>query len=172
MKSTAKNTTKGVEKGAEKVKKVDKKTEKKVNKKPETESKVTNENEDVTEDDDVEPKKPLSSYMLFCREKRSSVISQFPGTTADREWGLEYKAKEVVTKLAEMWKALNDKEKSKYVSLAQENREQYAKQMKEWREQHPDSSTHSEMQQKRQQRAHIPEEFITEKTRELSGIGV
>ncbi|KAK8804838.1 hypothetical protein WA171_006804 [Blastocystis sp. BT1] len=162
VKSTAKNTTKGVEKGAEKdaekgKKKVDKKTEKKVDKKPETESKVTNENEDVTEDDDVKPKKPLSSYMLFCREKRSSVMSQFP----------EYKAKEVVTKLGEMWQALSDKEKAKYVSLAQENREQYAKQMKEWREQHPDSITHSDMKQKRTQRAHIPEEFIIEKTTEL-----
>ena len=171
VKSTAKNTTKGVEKGAEKdaekgKKKVDKKTEKKVDKKPETESKVTNENEDV------KPKKPLSSYMLFCREKRSSVMSQFPGTTADRKWRLEYKAKEVVTKLGEMWQALSDKEKAKYVSLAQENREQYAKQMKEWREQHPDSITHSDMKQKRTQRAHIPEEFIIEKTTELPGIGI
>ena len=68
-----------------------------------------------------------------------------------------------------MWKALSDKEKAKYVSLAQENREQYFKQMKEWREQHPDSSTRTEMNQKRKQRAHIPEEFITEKTSELSG---
>lgn len=76
VKSPTKKTEKGTEKGK---KKNDKKTETKVEKKSEGDSKVSMENEDVTEDDDVEPKKPLTSYMLFCREKRSSVMSQFPG---------------------------------------------------------------------------------------------
>ena len=83
---------------------------------------------------------------------------------------LEYGAKEIVAKLGELWNASSDKEKAKYVALAQENRVQYAKQMKEWREQHPESSVKVE----RKQRKHrtIPNEFIVEKTNELPGMRV
>ena len=75
----------------------------------------------MTEDEDTEPKKPLSSYLLFCKEKRPMVVADFPGSNLDKGWLLDIKAKEITSKLGEMWKALSDEEKEIYVARFKES---------------------------------------------------
>lgn len=51
--------------------------------------------------DSGDVKRPLSAYMLFSQDARASVISENPGIAA----------KEVMSKLGEMWRGLSDAEK-------------------------------------------------------------
>lgn len=56
-------------------------------------------------------KKPLSSYMLFCKERRSGISNVAP--------------RDVLKKLGELWKALSDDEKSVYTEKAAEAKLRY-----------------------------------------------
>ncbi len=49
-------------------------------------------------------KKPLSGYMLFCKEERPKVVKEHP----------DMKAKEVMTELGKRWKALSDEGRKKH----------------------------------------------------------
>ncbi|KAJ3275298.1 FACT complex subunit [Borealophlyctis nickersoniae] len=61
------------------------------------------------------PKRPLTSYMLFQKEKRNEVVSGNPSMPVP----------EVSKRLGEMWKALSNEEKKRYEDMAKEAKEQY-----------------------------------------------
>ena len=50
------------------------------------------------------PKKPLSGYMLYCKQMRQQVTDENP----------ELKSKEIVSKIASMWRELSDEEKAQF----------------------------------------------------------
>ena len=58
------------------------------------------------------PKLPLSSYFIFCEQKRPRLAQK-------------YSSKEVVGKLAEKWKNLPDEKKEKYKEMYRESRQKY-----------------------------------------------
>lgn len=65
------------------------------------------------------PKRPKSSYLFFCDEKRGEVKQTNP----------EMKATEISQKLGELWKGLSDKKKAKYVKQAETAKEEYKEAM-------------------------------------------
>lgn len=65
------------------------------------------------------PKRPKSSYLFFCDDKRSEIKKANP----------ELKATEISTKLGEMWQALTDKKKAKYVAKAETAKGEYKEAM-------------------------------------------
>lgn len=66
-------------------------------------------------EDDV--KKPMSGYMWFGKENRDKFSK-----------GLE--PKDVMKKIGDEWKKLNDKEKAKYEKMAKDDKERYEKEAK------------------------------------------
>ena len=50
------------------------------------------------------PKRPMSAYLLFCKDKRAILKEEEP----------EMKQPEIMKKLGEMWKSVSEKEKKKY----------------------------------------------------------
>jgi hypothetical protein len=74
------------------------------------------------EKDPAAPKRPKSSYIIFCGAKRDEIKKKNP----------EMKATEITKKLGEMWKALNDKQKKKYVDDANKDKERYEGEMNEY----------------------------------------
>lgn len=61
-------------------------------------------------------KRPLSAYMLFCKEKREEVKRNDPSLGT----------KEVVKELGRMWKSLDSAEKTRYTTQAQDNKAHFA----------------------------------------------
>ena len=74
------------------------------------------------EKDPAAPKRPKSSYIIFCGAKRDEIKKKNP----------DMKGKEILSKLGEMWKALNDKQKKKYVDEANKDKERYEGDMNEY----------------------------------------
>jgi len=74
------------------------------------------------EKDPAAPKRPKSSYIIFCGAKRDEIKKKNP----------DIKAKDILSKLGEMWKALNDKQKKKYVDEANKDKERYEGEMNEY----------------------------------------
>ena len=68
------------------------------------------------------PKKPKTSYMFFCQEKRAEVQKKHPG----KSMGDTSKI------LGEMWSKLSEKEKAKYVKMNEQAKEEYEEEMKEY----------------------------------------
>ena len=68
------------------------------------------------------PKRPKSSYLFFCEHKRVLVKEAEP----------ELKATEVTSKLGQLWNALSDKQKQKYVKKADQAKEHYNEEMKSY----------------------------------------
>ena len=60
-------------------------------------------------------KKPLSSYMLFCKDHRSVISTENVGIAP----------KDVLKKLGEAWKALSDDEKAVYTEKASDDKRRY-----------------------------------------------
>jgi hypothetical protein len=60
-------------------------------------------------------KKPLSSYMLFCKDRRSVITAENVGIAP----------RDVLKKLGEVWKALSADEKSVYTEKASEDKRRY-----------------------------------------------
>eukprot|EP00027_Filamoeba_sp_ATCC50430_P009890 CAMPEP_0168560530 /NCGR_PEP_ID=MMETSP0413-20121227/11109_1 /TAXON_ID=136452 /ORGANISM="Filamoeba nolandi, Strain NC-AS-23-1" /LENGTH=310 /DNA_ID=CAMNT_0008591837 /DNA_START=23 /DNA_END=955 /DNA_ORIENTATION=- len=65
------------------------------------------------------PKRPLSSYMYFCKDKRDDL---------DRGMKVTEQAQE----LARMWKKVSTSEKKKYEEKAKKDKERYEKEMKKY----------------------------------------
>jgi len=65
------------------------------------------------------PKRPKSSYLFFCEDKRDDVKEDYP----------DLKATEITSKLGELWKALSDSDKTKYIEQAEEAKESYKENM-------------------------------------------
>merc|ERR1712232_47712 len=70
------------------------------------------------EDGPKEPKRPPSAYFIFVKEKRSSTSGAF---------------KEVSQQLTQMWSKLSDDEKKEYETKAAELKEEYDKEMEEYK---------------------------------------
>ena len=63
------------------------------------------------------PKRPLTSYMLFCQEKRVQLKQDNP----------EMKSTEIVKEMGRAWRGLEDDEKKLFVDKAQKNLDAYNK---------------------------------------------
>jgi hypothetical protein len=74
------------------------------------------------EKDPAAPKKNKSSYLFFVTEKRAQVVSDFP----------ELKGKDIVSKLAELWRELSDDEKKPFVDLAAKDKIRYEEDKKNY----------------------------------------
>jgi hypothetical protein len=72
------------------------------------------------------PKKPSSSYIIFCNEKRPSVKEANPdlGNT------------ELASKMGEMWKAMTESEKAPYVAKAQLAKQEFQSQVSQYNVEH------------------------------------
>jgi hypothetical protein len=70
------------------------------------------------------PKRPVNGYFLFASEQRGNIKQTHPNANI----------KEVRAMLADNWKKLSDDEKKKYNDKANEAREEYLKQKKEYME--------------------------------------
>lgn len=63
------------------------------------------------------PKRPKSSYFLFCDDERANVTEENP----------DLKPQEVSSELGKLWKALSDEEKAPYIERAAEAKAKYNK---------------------------------------------
>ena len=61
------------------------------------------------------PKTPLTSYLIFCEEKRPRLAQQYANLSS----------KELTTKLAKKWQKLSDQKKQKYQDIYWENRKKF-----------------------------------------------
>lgn len=69
------------------------------------------------------PKKPMSTYMLWLQDVRSSIKADNPGISVI----------DVSKKAGAMWKTISDIEKRKYTELCQKAKKRYQEQMAEYR---------------------------------------
>jgi len=72
--------------------------------------------------DPEEPKKPKTSYMFYCDEHRTKVISSNPGI----------KLGSVSKKLGQGWGKLSEEQKKKYTSLSEQDKERYEQEKEEY----------------------------------------
>ena len=63
------------------------------------------------------PKRPVTAFFFFQSERRLTLKKESPNMDN----------KEMVKKMSEEWKALNDKDKTKYMQKAEEDRKRYEK---------------------------------------------
>jgi hypothetical protein len=89
--------------------------------------------------DPEEPKKTKSAYLFFCEDKRPQVKKENP----------EAKAKEVLTMLGAMWKALSDKKKEKYQAMSAQDKERYAKAKEDYKRPSDEELAELEINQKK-----------------------
>uniref|UniRef100_A0A0P4XPX6 Nucleolar transcription factor 1 upstream-binding factor 1 ubf-1 autoantigen nor-90 n=1 Tax=Daphnia magna TaxID=35525 RepID=A0A0P4XPX6_9CRUS len=75
-----------------------------------------------------QPKKPLTSYMLFYMEQKDAVLEKQPGL------GMT----ELSKIIAKMYHELNDRKKQKYSEMAEKEKEAYLEKMRKFTEAHPD----------------------------------
>lgn len=61
------------------------------------------------------PKTPLTSYLIFCEEKRPRLAQKYTSLSS----------KELMTKLAKKWQKLSDEKKQKYQDIYVENRKKF-----------------------------------------------
>lgn len=61
------------------------------------------------------PKTPLTSYLIFCEEKRPRLAQKYT----------DLGSKELMTKLAKKWQKLSDQKKQKYQDIYVENRKKF-----------------------------------------------
>jgi len=65
------------------------------------------------------PKKPLSSYIIFCQEQREVLKKKNP----------DMKATELTSKLGDMWNNLSSDKKKVYAAKAEKDKERYQEEM-------------------------------------------
>ena len=68
------------------------------------------------------PKRPKTSYLYFCEEKRPLVKNQHP----------EFKVGEIMKELGKMWKELPEDDKAKYNDLYQQDKARYEEELEEY----------------------------------------
>lgn len=68
------------------------------------------------------PKKPKSSYILFCSEKRNEIKKDNP----------ELSATQITSRLGALWKECSEEDKKRYESLANEDKERYKTDMENY----------------------------------------
>ena len=67
------------------------------------------------------PKRPKTSYIFFCLDKRSEIIESTPNMPA----------KDIIKELGSAWRSLSSDSKTKYVDLAHKDKERYDKEIKD-----------------------------------------
>lgn len=77
--------------------------------------------------DPTKPKRPLSAYMLYANEQRSTFRDQFPTE----------KLMEISKRIAVAWHALDDASRAKYTSQAAVAKKSYLQAMEVWKAQQP-----------------------------------
>mmetsp|Transcript_130859 Transcript_130859/g.226452 ORF Transcript_130859/g.226452 Transcript_130859/m.226452 type:complete len:466 (-) Transcript_130859:12-1409(-) len=78
---------------------------------------------------DSAPKKPLTSYFLFCNEKRKELTESDPTANVTQ----------MAKNLGEMWRTLNESEKAVYENRANEAKAKWAEDLKQWMAENPDA---------------------------------
>jgi hypothetical protein len=73
----------------------------------------------VKKRDPSKPKRAMSSYLYFAKEKRDDLMEEFP----------DLPFADIGRRLAQMWKALPTEEKKKYITMAQQDQIRYQKDM-------------------------------------------
>lgn len=73
--------------------------------------------------DPNEPKKPLSSYMLFATEHRSGVIAKLK----EQNNGVDPRFEAITKELGKLWGDCTEEAKNKYVELHKQKKEEYVK---------------------------------------------
>lgn len=68
------------------------------------------------------PKRPRTSYILFCKDKRAEIKEKFP----------DLKMPDISKKLGELWKGLKDQKKQPYLDEAAKDKERYDSEMEEY----------------------------------------
>ena len=63
------------------------------------------------------PKRPVTAFFFFQSERRLTLKKEAPNM----------EIKEMVTKMSEEWKRMNEKDKIKYMKKAEEDRKRYEK---------------------------------------------
>lgn len=67
------------------------------------------------------PKRPLSAYILFCKDRRAQIKESHP----------EYKVTDITKALGEQWKSISDKDRKHYDNLASKEKERYQDEVKD-----------------------------------------
>jgi hypothetical protein len=65
--------------------------------------------------DPNKPKRARTSYLFFCNEMRPKIKEEYP----------KFKMVDLSRKLGEVWKTYNEKDRHKYVKLAEKDRERF-----------------------------------------------
>ena len=68
------------------------------------------------------PKKPLTSYMFFCNDKREEIMTANPGKPIG----------EISKILGEMWKNISEKDREKYDEMNSKDKIRYEEAMEEF----------------------------------------
>ncbi|KAK8805387.1 hypothetical protein WA158_002043 [Blastocystis sp. Blastoise] len=76
---------------------------------------------------DKPPRKPLSAYMFFCQDKRNELKVQKPTLTNQ----------ELVKEMGTMWQALEEKDKSTYDIMANNDKTRYESEVEAWKQRNP-----------------------------------
>lgn len=90
--------------------------------------------------DPSKPKRAMSSFMFFANEHRPVVRKEHP----------DLKITDVGKKLGEMWKALDDDKKKKYIEMANKDKDRYKGSMEKY--QPPESSSESDSDDSRKKK--------------------
>lgn len=85
------------------------------------------------------PKRPKTTYLLFCGDKRDDV----------KRKNKEMKATEITKKLGEMWKALSEDKKAKYKKIYEEDKARYDEEMKDYKRPSDEDLEQLEINQKK-----------------------
>ena len=74
------------------------------------------------------PKKASSSYICFCKIKRTEVKSKFP----------DLNTQQIMSKLGDVWSELSDTEKKKWEKESEKDKVRYEKELAKFYEDHPE----------------------------------
>ena len=76
--------------------------------------------------DPNEPKRIRSSFIYYCQDNRSTVVEEF------KQSGEDFKQTEVMVRLGQKWKLLEDDEKTEYIEQASNDRERRTREMESY----------------------------------------
>ena len=79
-------------------------------------------NDKKKKDKRVGPKRSLTSYIFFCKEKRAFLKEKQPNLST----------KDITSELGKKWKALSDEQKTPYTKLADEDKARYESEKISW----------------------------------------
>ena len=78
--------------------------------------------------DPNKPKRAKTAFLHFCDAKREGLMKKY------RKDNKKVNVGELAKKMGELWRKLSEKEKEKYVGMAQKGKEEYLKKLAEYNE--------------------------------------